>query len=133
MNGGRLLRPRLRQTDTPPEQEAELPLSSDQFQILRTSISGVVNDWRGTAFTRAHYAAAVYHRKSGTTEHNAGKPHGWFVAIGPMEDPQIVVAIVVEEEAGRHRARLRSTSSRRTSTTATAFPPARLLRRLPSR
>ena len=35
--------------------------------------------------------------KSGTSEHNAGRPHGWFVAIGPMEDPQIVVAVVVEE------------------------------------
>lgn len=99
VNGGRLLRPRLRQTDVPPEAEAELPLSSDQFQILRTSISGVVNDWRGTAFPRAHYIPMRYTigGKSGTTEHNAGKPHGWFVAIGPMEDPQIVVAIVVEE------------------------------------
>ncbi|HET6616479.1 MAG TPA: penicillin-binding protein 2 [Gemmatimonadota bacterium] len=99
VNGGRLLRPRLRQTDVPPEPEAELPLSSDQFQILRTSLTGVVNDWRGTAFPRAHYIPLRYTigGKSGTTEHNAGKPHGWFVAIGPMEDPQIVVAVVVEE------------------------------------
>ena len=99
VNGGRLLRPRLRQTDVPPEPEAELPLSSDQFQILRTSLSGVVNDWRGTAFPRAHFIPLRYTigGKSGTTEHNAGKPHGWFVAIGPMEDPQIVVAVVVEE------------------------------------
>ena len=53
---------------------------------------------RNRLHARALPAAAVYHRgKSGTTEHNAGKPHGWFVAIGPMEDPQIVVAIVVEE------------------------------------
>ena len=35
--------------------------------------------------------------KSGTTEHAGGTPHGWFVAVGPMEDPQIVVAVVVEE------------------------------------
>ena len=61
--------------------------------------SGVVNDWRGTAYTRAHYMPLRYTigGKSGTTEHNAGKPHGWFVAAGPMEDPQIVVAVVVEE------------------------------------
>jgi penicillin-binding protein 2 len=99
VNGGRLLRPRLRQTDEPPEPDVELPLSSDQFQILRASLSGVVNDWRGTAFQRAHYAPLRYTigGKSGTTEHNGGKPHGWFVAMGPMEDPQIVVAVVVEE------------------------------------
>jgi cell division protein FtsI/penicillin-binding protein 2 len=62
-------------------------------------MSGVVNDWRGTAYLRAHYMPLRYTigGKSGTTEHNAGKPHGWFVAVGPMEDPQIVVAVVVEE------------------------------------
>jgi len=99
VNGGDILRPRLRQSADPPEVQATLPLSSDQFQILRASMSGVVNDWRGTAYTRAHYMPLRYTigGKSGTTEHNAGKPHGWFVAVGPMEEPQIVVAIVVEE------------------------------------
>ncbi len=99
VNGGDILRPRLRQSAEPPEVQATLPLSSDQFQILKASMTGVVNDWRGTAYTRAHYMPLRYTigGKSGTTEHNAGKPHGWFVAVGPMEDPQIVVAIVVEE------------------------------------
>jgi penicillin-binding protein 2 len=99
VNGGDLMRPRIRQVQEPPEIQASLPLSRDQFQILRTSMSGVVNDWRGTAFTRAHLAPLRYTigGKSGTTEHNAGDPHGWFVAVGPMEDPQIVVAVIVEE------------------------------------
>ena len=99
VNGGDILRPRLRQSDDPPEVQVNLPLSSDQFQILTASMSGVVNDWRGTAYTRAHYMPLRYTigGKSGTTEHNAGKPHGWFVAAGPMEDPQIVVAVLVEE------------------------------------
>lgn len=99
VNGGDILRPRLRQGQGEAEVLASLPLSSDQFQILRASITGVVNDWRGTAYTRAHYMPLRYTigGKSGTTEHNGGKPHGWFVAVGPMEDPQIVVAVVVEE------------------------------------
>ncbi len=99
VTGGDILRPRLRQTDEPPQVLANLPLSGDQFQILKASITGVVNDWRGTAYTRAHYTPLRYTigGKSGTTEHNGGKPHGWFVAVGPMEDPQIVVAVVVEE------------------------------------
>lgn len=99
VNGGEILRPRLRQSEEPAEVLASLPLSSDQFQILKASMSGVVNDWRGTAYTRAHYMPLRYTigGKSGTTEHNAGKPHGWFVAAGPMEDPQIVVAVIVEE------------------------------------
>ena len=99
VNGGDILRPRLRLGDDPPEVLASLPLSSDQFQILKASMAGVVNDWRGTAYTRAHYMPLRYTigGKSGTTEHNGGKPHGWFVAAGPMEDPQIVVAVIVEE------------------------------------
>jgi penicillin-binding protein 2 len=99
LNGGSILRPRLRLGDAEPEVLATLPLSSDQFQILRASMTGVVNDWRGTAYTRAHYMPLRYTigGKSGTTEHNSGKPHGWFVAAGPMENPQIVVAVIVEE------------------------------------
>jgi cell division protein FtsI/penicillin-binding protein 2 len=76
-----------------------LPLSSDQFEILRASLTGVVNDWRGTAFHRAHTVPLRYTigGKSGTVEHNGGTAHGWFVAAGPMERPQIVVAVIVEE------------------------------------
>ena len=98
VNGGDLLRPRLRATGAP-ERIGRLPLSRDQFEVLRTSMIGVVNDWRGTAF---HKVAGVPRRytiggKSGTTEHNGGEPHGWFVAAGPMENPRIVVAVIVEE------------------------------------
>jgi penicillin-binding protein 2 len=99
LNGGELLRPRLVRTDAPPEKLAQLPLSSDQFRILQASLVGVVNDWRGTAFQRAHYTPLRYMigGKSGTTEHAGGEPHGWFVAAGPMENPEIVVAVLVEE------------------------------------
>lgn len=99
VNGGKLYRPRLRRTDERPVVSGELPLSDDQFEILRSSISGVVNDWRGTAYRRAHSVGLRYTvgGKSGTVEHNAGPPHGWFVAVGPMERPEIVVAVLVEE------------------------------------
>ncbi|MFN2382889.1 MAG: penicillin-binding protein 2 [Gemmatimonadota bacterium] len=99
VNGGRLLQPRIRQTDAAPVVTASLPLARDQFALLKASMTGVVNDWRGTAFQQAHFAPMRYTigGKSGTTEHNAGEPHGWFVAAGPMENPQIVVAVLVEE------------------------------------
>lgn len=99
VNGGDLLRPRLRGAGAAPERVGRLPLSRDQFAILEASLTGVVNDWRGTAFPRVNHIPMRYTigGKSGTTEHNGGKPHGWFVAVGPMEDPQIVVAVIVEE------------------------------------
>lgn len=99
VNGGDILRPHLVQTEEPPNVLARLPLSRDQYSLLRTSLEGVVNDWRGTAYHRAHYAPLRYTigGKSGTTEHGGETPHGWFVAVGPMEHPEIVVAVLVEE------------------------------------
>jgi len=99
VNGGDLLRPHLVRTREAPVPLARLPLSRDQYAILRTSLSGVVNDWRGTAYQRAHYAPLRYTigGKSGTTEHAGGEPHAWFVAVGPMENPEIVVTVLVEE------------------------------------
>ncbi len=99
VNGGKLWTPRIRATNRPPWLVGTLPLSSDQFEILRASLTGVVNDWRGTAFHRAHTVPLRYTigGKSGTVEHNGGTAHGWFVAAAPMDRPQIVVAVIVEE------------------------------------
>lgn len=102
VNGGTMYQPRLFDDGEPPVATARLPLASDQYEILKSSLTGVVNDWRGTAYRRAHSVPLRYTigGKSGTVEHNGGKPHGWFVAAGPMHDPQIVVAIIVEEGLG---------------------------------
>lgn len=99
LNGGDILQPRIRKTDEPPIVRGQLPLSSEQFSVLAASLGGVVNDWRGTAFVYAQQMSLGYTigGKSGTAEHAAGEPHAWFVAAGPMEDPSIVVAIIVED------------------------------------
>jgi peptidoglycan glycosyltransferase len=39
--------------------------------------------------------------KSGTAElGGTGEPHSWFIGFAPAEDPQIVIAVLVEQ-AGR--------------------------------
>ena len=35
--------------------------------------------------------------KTGTAENPHGRDHGWFVAYGPFSDPNVVVAVVVEQ------------------------------------
>ena len=35
--------------------------------------------------------------KTGTAETELGAPHVWFVGFAPVEDPQIVVAVLIEE------------------------------------
>ena len=34
--------------------------------------------------------------KTGTAENPQGKDHGWFVAYGPFQNPNIVIAVIVE-------------------------------------
>jgi peptidoglycan glycosyltransferase len=34
--------------------------------------------------------------KTGTAETPSGSPHGWFVGFAPAEDPQVAVAVIVE-------------------------------------
>ena len=35
--------------------------------------------------------------KTGTAENSQGHDHGWFVAYGPFANPNIVVAVIVEQ------------------------------------
>ena len=35
--------------------------------------------------------------KTGTAENSHGRDHGWFVAYGPFDNPDIVVAVIVEQ------------------------------------
>ena len=35
--------------------------------------------------------------KTGTAENSQGRDHGWFVAYGPYVNPNIVVAVIVEQ------------------------------------
>ena len=34
--------------------------------------------------------------KTGTAENPHGKPHSWFIGFAPAEDPQIAIAVIIE-------------------------------------
>ena len=42
--------------------------------------------------------------KTGTAQNAAGNDHGWFVAFAPAENPQVAVAIILEQSGGPARA-----------------------------
>jgi cell division protein FtsI/penicillin-binding protein 2 len=50
----------------------------------------------GTAVRAFEGAAFTSAGKTGTAETPAEKPHAWFAGYAPVEAPQIVVAVVVE-------------------------------------
>lgn len=73
----------------------ELELPEARRQELVDAMIRVVNSPDGTAYPwrlRDWTLAG----KTGTAQNPQGEPHSWFVGFAPVEDPQIVVAAMVE-------------------------------------
>ena len=50
--------------------------------------------------------------KTGTAQHAEGQPpHAWFTSFAPADDPQVAVAVVVEDGGGRRRGLGRRTAA----------------------
>ncbi len=111
-NGGILFRPRLalRSQDEegnvyeqyPPEENGRIPLSVEHQKFIMDAMGLVVNEEGGTAYWGARSKKVEIGGKTGTAQvvgrHSQKKleDHAWFVAVAPLEDPQIVVSVIVE-------------------------------------
>ena len=63
-------------------------------ELLRQGMAAVVR--RGTA-RRIWDPSFPIAGKTGTAENPHGKPHAWFVGFAPVEHPQVVVVVLVEQ------------------------------------
>lgn len=72
-------------------------LSQNVWEMLHSGLTGVVKDGtaRGCYFTNIEVAG-----KTGTAENPQGKTHAWFVAFAPVNDPQLAIAVLVENGGG---------------------------------
>lgn len=72
-----------------------LGLTETQREGLVSAMGRVVNEVRGTAYPHRleNWRLAG---KTGTAQNPHGEPHSWFVGFAPMDDPQIVIAALVE-------------------------------------
>ena len=105
-NDGILYQPHLvmRISGTPQEEEqgftsserGRLPVSEANLQVIREGMDGVTSDPGGTAYRAFEGVAFSTAGKTGTAETPEEKPHAWFAGYAPVEDPQIAVAVVVE-------------------------------------
>ncbi|MDO5628240.1 MAG: penicillin-binding protein 2 [Mobilicoccus sp.] len=69
--------------------------SADTAQALTRMMEAVVSDGTGT---RAQIPGVAVAGKSGTAEHGENlPPHAWFMSFAPADDPQIAVAVVIED------------------------------------
>jgi peptidoglycan glycosyltransferase len=72
-------------------------VSQDVAQQLTEMLVSVVD--RGTG-ENAKIDNVSVAGKTGTAQHRKGaKPHAWFTAFAPAEDPQVAVAVVIEDGA----------------------------------
>jgi len=95
-----------------PKLRREIPIAPDYFYAVRNGLLGVVEDGRGTAhgvrdpsFKMAgktgtaqvvRLAEGVNRKLLGETQKYEQQDHAWFVGYAPADDPQIVVAALVE-------------------------------------
>lgn len=70
-------------------------LTEAERQDLVRAMTAVVNEENGTAYPYRLEDWRVA-GKTGTAQNGQGEPHSWFVGFAPAEDPEIVVASIVE-------------------------------------
>jgi len=103
-NGGDLMRPSLVAEVRAPDldlidrltpQSMGRAVSGDTAEALTRMMVEVVEDGTGTA---ARISGIDVAGKTGTAQHATDRsPHAWFTAFAPADDPQVAVAVVVEE------------------------------------
>jgi penicillin-binding protein 2 len=105
-NGGTLYRPQLvwKVGGTPeveeqffaPEAVGRVSVTPEHLAVIRDGLWGVANRDYGTArWVFKDFEVAVA-GKTGTGENPGGRPHAWFAGYAPADDPQIAIAVLVE-------------------------------------
>ena len=99
-NGGRVLRPRIVQSETQGGAVVRtVPWRPEQLDLVRRGLEDAVREGTGR---RARGSAAAAAGKTGTAEYGIGeqlKRHAWMIAYAPVEAPTVALAVVVEDAA----------------------------------
>lgn len=101
-NKGTIMKPYLVQRITAPDGEIInetspekwlSPVSITLAEQVGSMMVSVVNEGTGTA---AAVRGVQIAGKTGTAENPHGAPHAWFIGYAPAENPQIAIAVIVE-------------------------------------
>ena len=78
-----------------PERLSELQVPANVIKLVQEGLHDVTKF--GTAASTFRGFPVDIAGKTGTAENSQGRDHGWFVAYGPFDNPNIVVAVIVEQ------------------------------------
>jgi penicillin-binding protein 2 len=79
-----------------PEEVGSVQLSEKTLTLIRDALHSVAQEGGTADYVFRGFPISVA-AKTGTAENPHGEDHGWFVAYAPFEDPQVVVAVIVEQ------------------------------------
>ena len=77
-----------------PELLSQLDVPEEDIKLVQDGRHDVTK--YGTAASSFRGFTVDIAGKTGTAENSQGRDHGWFVAYGPFDNPNIVVAVIVE-------------------------------------
>ncbi|MCR5439980.1 penicillin-binding protein 2 [Selenomonas sp. WCT3] len=81
--------------DFQPELLSTLDVDPNVIKLVQDGLHDVTK--YGTAASAFQGFTIDIAGKTGTAENSHGRDHGWFVAYGPFNNPNIVVAVIVEQ------------------------------------
>jgi penicillin-binding protein 2 len=79
-----------------PEIQAEVGLKPETVQAIHEGMN-LVTKGEGTATSYFRGFPVQLAGKTGTSQNPHGADHGWFVGFAPYENPEIAVAVIVEQ------------------------------------
>lgn len=80
--------------DFQPELLSQLDVPEEDIKLVQDGLHDVTK--YGTAASSFRGFTVDIVGKTGTAENSQGRDHGWFVAYGPFDNPNVVVAVIVE-------------------------------------
>ena len=80
--------------DFQPELLSQLDVPEEDIKLVQYGLHDVTK--YGTAASSFRGFTVDIAGKTGTAENSQGRDHGWFVAYGPFDNPNVVVAVIVE-------------------------------------
>ena len=80
--------------DFQPELLSQLDVPEEDIKLVQDGLHDVTK--YGTAASSFRGVTVDIAGKPGTAENSQGRDHGWFVAYGPFDNPNVVVAVIVE-------------------------------------
>lgn len=80
--------------DFQPELLSQLDVPEEDIKLVQDGLHDVTK--YGTAASSFRGFTVDIAGKTGTAENSQGRDHGWFVAYGPFDNPNVVVAVIIE-------------------------------------